>query len=117
MKKIIIAKPGGSITDARKNLLFHSDDNTLKINIDRQDTISGGSTLNVAHGLSYIPMFMAFAKEPLVDGDNWYSVAGYGGGSRPIGLNGSVDGTNIVLENQDALDIYVRTFGIIDRIS
>lgn len=114
---------GNAATDDPKDLLFYSPHNTLKVFIDQKDTYEA-DTINIPHGLTYMPLFMAFAK--MTDAgsfpgtpytDQWYPVPGLGGGSVPIGSNIHVDATNVVVENPNLIQEVIRTFVFIDRLT
>lgn len=104
------SKAGGSVTtDAVKDLLFHSDYSTLKIKTSRSDVLAGSSFNNLAHGLSYIPLFMSFQNN---GSGSWYAVdkAGFSD------VYGFVSATNVDLQNTSASNRTVRTFVFIDRL-
>jgi len=71
---IIVSKDGVSVENA--NILqqtFNSEKNSLKIITDSTYTNSGGTSLTVAHGLSFIPGFLVYGKA----GDGtWHFLAG-----------------------------------------
>jgi len=77
MAELIIAKQGGSVTDAEKDLAFTSNracsiellNNTVNITTDG----SGYGTANITHGLGYIPQFFGFVRDPLATTE-WYPI-------------------------------------------
>lgn len=80
---MIVAKNGGSVSDAEKNLVFTSErassieltSGTITINTN----VSGYGAAEVSHNLGYIPQFFAFVRDPLNTG-SWYPIGdGYMG--------------------------------------
>ena len=98
-------------TTDERNLLFTSENNTLKIFIDRQDTIANAATLNIAHGLSYPPLFMAFEQD---SAGRWVPNDAASIGTPAI--ISEVDTTNVSITNNDGASRVVRTFVFIDDI-
>lgn len=57
---IKVSKPGYSITDIDKNMVFSSKFQSLKVQSRGSGSMtdSGGRLITIAHGLAYVPMFM-----------------------------------------------------------
>lgn len=111
-----ITKATDDVTDVtveEKDLLFTSENNTGKIFIDRTDTVSNGATLNIAHGLSYVPLFICYGKD---GSNNWQPLLnGSIGHAEAINIDVAVDATNIIIANNDGGSRDVRTMVFIDR--
>lgn len=109
MIKLAVAKSGSDAKSAPdEDLLLTSENNTLKIFIDRKDTVTSLASLNIAHGLSYIPMFMVFVN------------AGGGSWSPCVNQSNAVvtaNTTNISIVSTDILgDDQFRTIGFVDKV-
>lgn len=108
-----ISKAGDNVqTVEEKDLLFFSEHSTLKIFIDRVDSIGNGVTLNIAHGLSYIPAFMVFGQNST---GAWFPINGGAVLAGPTAY-ATADSTNINITNNDGATRGFRTFVFIDRI-
>ena len=99
-----------AFTAALKDLLFYSEHSTLKIKTDRKDTVAASTTAFFAHGRSYKPMFMCFAKD---GSGRWYPVDGHTMAS----VRADIDGTNLNLHNTAGSSRDVRSFVMIDKLT
>jgi len=102
-----ISKDGEDVkTAADKDLLFTTKHNTLKIHTTRKDTIAGsGGTLTIAHGFSYIPMFVVF-----INNSGWKPLTGYSS------ANAYIDSTNLIITNNFVANKEFRTMIFIDKL-
>lgn len=62
MAIVKIAKPGGTVDDANKELVFNSDLNYMIFLEERTDTSNGSGILEFNHNLGYIPAFYSFEE-------------------------------------------------------
>ena len=72
MTQLLIAKPGGSVTDSEKDLIFTSNRYCLKETLSGLADTDDTGYLQIIHNLSYIPSFTVFVAD-YNDQTVWYS--------------------------------------------
>ena len=101
--KASVAGADVGTADAR-NLLFSSENNSLKVKATALGTLTLGTagvgTATIAHGLSYAPSYRTFT-ETIPGSGNWFSDENYPDGSEPfpgaVTVDTIVDSTNLYM--------------------
>lgn len=108
------SKEGDSVLEeAAQDLLAFSEHSIGKIYIDRVDAINDGVTLSIPHGLSYVPIFMAFGENA---SGEWFPLNGGAILAGPT-MYATADASNVKITNNDGGTRNARTFVFIDRLT
>ena len=114
---IKVSRTGYDVKTATEDqLLMTSQNNSLKIDAVSLDTVADGGSNDVAHGLSYIPVFLAFGEKPAQS--FWTPVAAFPASPYVANGNSYVDGTNVTTSdsNIEAGSMDVRTIIFVDQL-
>lgn len=72
MAQLLVAKPGGNISDSEKDLVFTSNRDCLKEKLSGLTDTDNSGNLTITHNLGYIPAFTVFVAD-YSDQSIWYS--------------------------------------------